>query len=511
MVEAAFGVLDLGVLRRCRSGVLVLVLALAVSACAASDASVGRIGDVVRTESGLVRGTVTPDHRVFQGIPYAAAPVAQRRWQPPAPVEPWAGERDATKPGPRCPQPAAGDAVTSEDCLSLNVWTPAAGAQGRPVLVWLHGGAFVNGGGDRYGAERLVSRGDEVVVTLNYRLGALGFLADPSLGAQPGNYGFLDQQQALRWVRDNIEAFGGDPAAVTIAGESAGGMSVCDHLVAPGSRGLFRAAIVQSGPCGAQATLADAEEAGVKYAAAHGCPDRATAAACLRALPPAKLLDAPTYVSLAGIELPGPVTGGSVLPQAPLDGIHGGAAAPVPVLLGTTHDEFTYFLAQEAASTGLEITRHGYVEALGRIFPDAAAVAAEYPVDAFSGNASLAYAATVTDSAFACPAARMSASLPSVSTYEFADGTSPAAKAVSAPFPLGATHTSELPYLFDLDGKPVAFTPAQQRLADRMVGDWTAFVRGRATGTDVSYRADGAQPLTGFAQDHHCAFWATRP
>ncbi|WP_233574183.1 carboxylesterase/lipase family protein [Amycolatopsis panacis] len=506
MVEAVFGAV-----RRGLPAVLGLVLALAASACVASDAAVGRVGDVVRTASGLVRGTAAPDHRLFQGIPYAAPPVGERRWQPPAPAAAWPGERDATKPGPRCPQAPAGATATSEDCLTLNVWTPAAGSASRPVLVWLHGGAFVNGGGDRYDARRLATRGDEVVVTINYRLGALGFLADPALDTQPGNYGFLDQQQALLWVRDNIAAFGGDPAAVTIAGESAGGMSVCDHLVAPGSRGLFRAAIVQSGPCGQQATLADAEKASVAYAAAHGCRDRATAAACLRALPPGKLLDAPRYASLAGIELPGPVTGGSVLPQAPPEGIRRGAAAPVPVLLGTTHDEFTYFLAEETASSGQPITRHGYPEALRRIFPDAAAVAAEYPVDAFSGNASLAYAATVTDSVFACPAARMAAALPSTSTYEFADPAAPGAKDVSAPFPLGSPHTAELSYLFDIDGVPAAFSPAQQRLSDRMVDDWTAFVRTGRTGTTVSYRPDGVGPLTGFAKDHHCGFWATRP
>ncbi|WP_344854320.1 carboxylesterase/lipase family protein [Amycolatopsis ultiminotia] len=504
MVEAVFGAA-----RRCWPGVLVLALTLVTSACVASDAAVGRAGDVVRTASGLVRGTSTPDHRLFQGIPYAAAPVGERRWQPPAAAGSWPGERDATKPGPRCPQAPAGGAATSEDCLTLNVWTPTAGATGRPVLVWLHGGAFVNGGGDRYGAERLVSRGDEIVVTLNYRLGTLGFLADPALGAQPGNYGFLDQQQALRWVRDNIAAFGGDPAAVTIAGESAGGMSVCDHLVAPGSRGLFRAAIIQSGPCQAQASMVAAEETSVRYAAALGCRDRATAAACLRALPAAKLLDSPAYVSVAGIEMPGPVTGGSVIPVSPPDGARGGSAVPVPVLLGTTHDEFTYFLAQQTAS-GKAVTRHSYPAALAKVFPDAAAVAATYPVDAFSGNASLAYAAAVTDWGFACPAARMAGSLPSVSTYEFADPTSPAAKAVSAPFPLGAPHTAELPYLFDFDGKPPAFTPAQQRLADRMVDDWTAFVRGRAGGTAVSYRQEGARPLTGFTHHHQCGFWAAR-
>jgi carboxylesterase type B len=202
---------------------------------------------VVRTTAGLVRGVTATDYRFFAGIPYAAPPVGPLRWQPPAPVQPWSGLRDATRPGARCIQDIAGDMdrnhATGEDCLTLNVWTPPSSKDAKPVLVWIHGGGFVNGSGEVYDARRLASRGDIVVVTLNYRLGALGFLAHPALGpaGQVGNYGLADQQAALRWVRDNIANFGGDPGKVTVAGESAGGMSVCDHLVAPGSAGLFRA------------------------------------------------------------------------------------------------------------------------------------------------------------------------------------------------------------------------------------------------------------------------------
>ncbi|MGW4487671.1 carboxylesterase/lipase family protein [Amycolatopsis sp. NPDC004368] len=495
-------------IRRRGVAVVLLVLAMAASACAASDAAIGRLGEVVRTASGPVRGTVTPDHRLFQGIPYAAPPTGERRWQPPAPPAPWTAERDATAPGPRCPQETA--AGTSEDCLYLNVSTPPVSTAKRPVLVWIHGGAFLDGGGDRYDPTRLAVRGDLVVVTINYRLGALGFLADPALGTQPGNYGFLDQQQALRWVHDNIAAFGGDPAAVTVAGESAGGMSVCDHLVAPGSRGLFRAAIVQSAPCQEQATLTAAEKSSVDFSAAHGCPDRATAAACLRALPVAKLQPGPVYRSLAGIGFPGPVTGGTDLPRDPVTGV--GSAAPVPVLMGTTHDEFTYFLAQQITAGAPPVTPGTYVAALARYFPDAAAVAAEYPPAAFGGDASRAYSAAVTDSAFACVTETLSHSLPSVWRYDFADATSPAAAGVQAPFPLGAAHTFELPYLFDLDGRPAAFTPAQKSLSDRMVGAWAAFVHGTPppswpAGSVVTFASDGPHPDPSFPADHHCTFW----
>ena len=244
---------------------------------------------LVQTASGAVRGAFADDHLLFAGIPYAAPPVGPLRWRAPQPPARWQGVRDASKFGARCTQDTTNDPdfgrSVSEDCLTLNVWTPNPSA-GRavPVMVWIHGGGFVNGSGDIYDSRWMVAQGDIIVVTLNYRLGALGFLAHPALGANDdvGNYGFADQQAALRWVRDNIANFGGDPNKVTIAGESAGAMSVCDDLVAPGSAGLFRAAILQSGPCGAEADRAAAEQVSLAYAAAAGCADPATAADCLR-------------------------------------------------------------------------------------------------------------------------------------------------------------------------------------------------------------------------------------
>ena len=258
-------------------------------------------GAVVRTSTGLLRGVTATDHRLFAGIPYAAPPVGPLRWQPPAPVQPWSGLRDATRPGLRCIQDTDDDFdpghPASEDCLTLNVWTPPRSKDARPVMVWIHGGSFINGNADDYDAGRLTSRGDIVVVTLNYRLGALGFLAHPALGpaGHVGNYGLADQQAALRWVRDNIANFGGDPGKVTVAGESAGGISVCDHLVAPGSAGLFRAAIIHSGPCQAQGTRTEAEKTSLDYAAEAGCGDPMTAAQCLRDLPANKLQKPPYY------------------------------------------------------------------------------------------------------------------------------------------------------------------------------------------------------------------------
>ncbi|MCE9514981.1 MAG: carboxylesterase family protein, partial [Mycobacterium sp.] len=331
--------------------------AVAVLGCVAVLAGCGTAspaatsGAVVATEAGPVRGIVADEFRLFQGIPYAAAPRGPMRWQLPVAPVPWRTVRDATGPGLRCIQDVRADPdygrPISEDCLNLSVWTPAGAtpATPRPVMVWIHGGGFLNGSSDIYNSQWLATRGDIVVVTVNYRLGALGFLAHPALGADPGNYGLADQQASLRWVRDNIAAFGGDPAKVTIAGESAGAISVCDHLVAPESAGLFRAAIMQSGPCQAQTDIAAAERISRDYAAKAGCDDPATTRRCLYGLPAAALQDGPAYARIGANLLAGPVTGTPRLPVPPATAAARGPTERVPVLIGTTADEFTLFVA----------------------------------------------------------------------------------------------------------------------------------------------------------------------
>jgi para-nitrobenzyl esterase len=483
---------------------------------------------VVQTESGSVRGMVAADHRLFAGIPYAAPPVGTLRWQPPAPAARWTGFRDATRPGPRCIQDVSNDvdrSETSEDCLTLNVWTPPPSVEPRPVLVWIHGGGFVNGSGDVYNARRLAGRGDIVVVTINYRLGALGFLAHPALGppGDVGNYGLADQQAALGWVRDNIAGFGGDPDKVTIAGESAGGMSVCDHLVAPDSQGLFSAAIIQSGPCAAQYDLPAAEETSKRYAAEAGCRDPATAAACLRALPPEKLQRPVLYDRIGTEQLSGPVTGTKSLPVDPMTGAAQGRTARVPVLIGTTADEFNIFTAMQFVR-GRPIDAAHYPELLAQAFgPNAAAVAQQYPPDRFGGSVPLAYSAAATDGLFACVADRMADSLSaaeSVYSYVFADADAPAPEPLrAAPFPVGAGHSLELRYLFDVGGAPPP-NPAQQRLSEEMTDYWSRFVATGAPSSDwpaygnsnagerMSLQPGGNRVITDFEQAHKCPFWA---
>jgi para-nitrobenzyl esterase len=510
--------------------VVVALLAVGCGRGAGQAPETSMDAGVVRTTAGLVRGGVAADHRLFSGIPYAAPPVGPLRWQPPAPVSAWPGLRDATRPGPRCIQDPANDLdpdrATGEDCLNLNVWTPPPSNERRPVLVWIHGGGFVNGSGDIYAARQLASRGNIVVVTINYRLGALGFLAHPALGpaGAVGNYGLADQQAALRWVRDNIANFGGDPGKVTIAGESAGGMSVCDHLVAPGSAGLFRAAIIQSAPCQAQAASPAAEKSSLDYAAELGCGEREFAAECLRALPADRLQKAPGYADFGGVTMIGPVSATAALPVDPLAAFADGRSARLPVLIGTNRDEFTLFVAGRYLRQADDFSAARYPQLLSEIFgANAAAVAEHYPLDRFDGSVPLAYAAAVTDRAFACTADRISDDLAKVDpvyAYEFNDRGAPAPEPLRGlPFQVGASHSLELRYLFDVgDGSPLH--PGQRALSDQMIAYWATFVTTGSPGSDwpalrsgdagarMSLQPDGSRVVTNFEETHQCAFWA---
>jgi para-nitrobenzyl esterase len=493
---------------------------------------------LVRTANGVLRGAVESDHRLFAGIPYAAPPVGPLRFQPPAAAPPWKGIRDATKPGPRCIQDPGADPEfgkqSDEDCLSLNVWTPVTTAAPRPVMVWIHGGSFTGGSGKIYDAGWLVTRGDVIVVTINYRLGTLGFLAHPALGpaGAVGNYGLQDQQAALRWVKDNIHDFGGDPNRVTVAGESAGGMSVCDHLVAPGSRGLFSAAIIQSAPCQAQADLPTAELRSVDYAAKVGCGDPKTAADCLRALPVDKLREPVTFYDVGDDALPGPVSRSAALPVDAVTAIAQHDAARVPVLIGTNRDEFTLFVALQYLRAGKVFTAEQYPQLLRDTFgPNAVAVGEHYPLSDYHGNVPSAYAAAVTDGVFACVNERMANDLARVGpvyAYEFNDRDAPAPEAMrDLPFPVGASHSLELRFIFEVGGAE-PLDRAQQGLSDQMLDYWSGFITDGSPdtagqpqwpplGSDdaaqpwMSLQPDGSRVVTTFDDTHQCAFWASLP
>src|SRR5512133_2856703 len=257
-----------------------LTFAASGAATVGTGSAPGGSAPIVRTDSGAVRGVAVTGGYVFRGLPYAAPPTGDLRWRAPRPPASSRGVRDATQYAASCPQQPsgfAGPGPFSEDCLYLNVSTPTLRRHARrPVLVWIHGGGFTQDASRNYDGSKLAAAGI-VVVTINYRLGALGFLAHPALASRPGgpagNYGLMDQQAALRWVQRNIARFGGDPHNVTIAGESAGGLSVLAQMVSSGARGLFQRAIVQSGTFALnQRPLATAEAAGQTFATAVGCP-----------------------------------------------------------------------------------------------------------------------------------------------------------------------------------------------------------------------------------------------
>ncbi len=302
---------------------------------------------VVKAADGVIRGLTSSKVDSFLGIPFAAPPVGELRWRPPAPAAPWHGVRNAITDPPGCPQneggllPGVGS--STEDCLYLSVYRPAgSNTQTRlPVLFWMHGGGFGSGAGWLYDGSTLAQRNDVVVVTINYRLGALGYLTSPALDAEQGNsgnYGFLDQIAALKWVHRNITAFGGDPSRVAISGQSAGGGSACAMLASPQAKGLFSSAIIQSGgDCltAPKSTVAAGDQA---LAPAAGCTtgDAAAQLSCLRSKSAAEVLAASNQARAARWQ---PVVGGNALPIEPLTAVKAGTWNRVPVLMGAARDE----------------------------------------------------------------------------------------------------------------------------------------------------------------------------
>jgi para-nitrobenzyl esterase len=525
-----------------RAGAVLAALVIVIAGATVTHAHASSADPVVTIDSGAVRGTVVSGTYAFRGLPYAAAPIGDRRWRPPAAPAVWRGVRDATEFAPSCPQPLSNNLFlppgpTAEDCLNLNIATQSLrGDRNRPVLVWIHGGGWTQDAGRDYDGTKLAA-GGVVVVTINYRLGALGFLSHPALASSPegpsGNYGLMDQQAALRWVQDNIRRFGGDPHDVTIAGESAGGLSVLAHLVSPGSRGLFQRAIIQSGSFALkQQTLAQGKAFGRLFADSVGCSDQS--AACLRQVPVSTLLE-----KFPGAAIPG-IIDGAVIPESFGTALAAGRFARVPVLNGVNTDEQRVFVTL----LGLTVTGGSYVPipggpgsitadnyeddiaaVLGVSASRAAAVAAEYPVGAYP-SPEIAFSTLDNDASWACPALEMDQALGKrvpTFAYEFNDDNAPPRYFP----PLGvATHGSELSYIFDLPAAPIQapFSPDSAALAATMRSAWASFAASGnpASGSDLrwpsfggggqqrvlSLRAPGSQVIRDFASRHHCGFWA---
>ncbi len=451
----------------------------------------------VRVAQGELRGKSDHGVAVFLGIPYAAAPFGDGRMLPPRPAPSWDGVRDAVEYGPTCPKgqyPPQYQAlfpevdIPGEECLNLNVWTPDPGASGLPVLVWIHGGSFMNGSGSvaEYDGQAF-ARDGIVCVTINYRLGAEGFLYT---GDGVANVGLLDQVAALRWVRENIAAFGGDPGRVTVAGESAGAMSITTLLAMPLASGLFQQAITQSG-AGAH-TLAPEESRRVaQYLAdALGVPARREAIAAQPADRVSQAAGALTeevqtapdparWGQLALSLLPfSPTVDGDVLPAEPLAALAGGASSEVRLLTGTNREEAQLFLV--AAGT-IDLVDEAMLAAGAAAYGAPDSTVAAYRASRPGAGPGDVLAAIITDWFFRIPAVRVaearagnSASAGNTWMYRF-DWRSPAFGAR-----LGACHAVEVPFVFDTLGHPSTHarlgTDAPQAVADTIHAAWARFI-----------------------------------
>lgn len=381
--------------------ILSIVLAMVSGANDANTSTAATPTKPLAIEQGKIRGLVVGDIHAYKGIPYAAPPVGELRWRPPQPARGWEGVRDCFAFGPGCPQrispimaavPLASVAKLSEDCLTLNVFRPADDAKAkRPVMVWIHGGGYTEGASCQglYDGAALARRG-VVVVTINYRLGPFGFWAHPALSRESpanasGNFGLMDQIEALRWVQKNVAAFGGDPDRVTIFGESAGGGSVLCLLVSPQAKGLFHRAISQSAPEMTLPRLRESflgresgEDLGRRLVAQCGVSDHADTGA-MRRIPVETLVRVSPSLEVVNREpdidslyLPlGPIVDNHVIPEDPNDAIAHGRAHRVPLLIGNTRDEFTLFLlfakVPKDKSAYEKAIRAGFGEAADRV------------------------------------------------------------------------------------------------------------------------------------------------
>ncbi len=498
----------------------------------------------VQTESGVVVGAADDGVRSWKGIPFAAPPTGGNRFRAPQPPPKWTSPRDAKAFGSSCPQVAVTTgafASGEEDCLFLNVWSPdPAPREPLPVMVWVHGGAFIvgSGSGALYDGAALARSQRVVVVTLNYRLGSLGFLAhsalakeDPATGT--GNYGLLDQRAALQWVRKNIRAFGGNEKNVTLFGESAGGVSVVEHLVSPGSAGLFDRAIVQSGAVPLalrEPTLAEGEKQANALAKALGCG--AQVVECLRSKPFGDVVAALKNPSTE----PGglfqgvlktaawfPVVDGVFVAKQPAERFAEGAiASKVPTMLGSNLNEGTLFhsgLLGDRPIPDEAAYKASLVRLLGAELADK--VAALYPV---TGKPDEALAQAESDAIFACPTRRAARALAKagVAAYRYHFVRKPDNGIVAA---FGATHAAELPFVFgNDDGTLGGVSDAGMPLREAMMRYWTRF----AAAGDPSGASDPAWPRYDAATDPYlkldtppsaqaglltekCAFWDTVP
>jgi para-nitrobenzyl esterase len=442
----------------------------------------GALADPVKTKNGAVEGTTEPSGvGVYRGIPFAAPPVGDLRWKPPQPAKNWTGVRQGDKFGPQCMQRRVfSDMVfrasgMSEDCLYLNVWTPAKSASERlPVLVYFYGGGYTAGDGSepRYDGESMARKGI-VALTVNYRLNVFGFFAHPELTKESpqhaaGNYALLDSWAALRWVQDNIAAFGGDPKKVTIAGESAGSISVSALMASPLSKGLFAGAIGESGamiePTLPPVPLADGEKNGLTFATGIEAPTLAA----LRALPAEKILDA---TAKQGIPRFAPTIDGYFLPKLPAEIYAAGEQAHVPLLAGWNSQESG---ARAVLGTN-EPTPENYMNAIKKLYGERADQAVK------------AYPASTNDDVQQSATALASDRFIGYSTWKWIDlhgktGGKPVFRYLylrPRPGARGASHSAEIEYAMGnlATNKVFAWTPDDYKVSEVMQGYFANFIK----------------------------------
>lgn len=518
---------------------LIAGVSLLLAGIASAQASPVADPALVKTAAGPVRGVIHDGLREFKGIPYAQPPVGPLRWALPQPAKPWTKPLDASQFGTACPQVSRYGLTAAsydENCLTINVTAPYDGKPAKarkPVLVWIHGGAFVGGSSSLYPLGHLAKAGDMVVVSMNYRLGVFGFMPHPSFGKDyNGGYGLKDQRLALAWVKKNIAAFGGNPHNITIAGESAGAASVCMHLIAPNeTRGLFEKAIVQSAGCATPLpSVADSSKTGVKVAEAAGCPDASTALDCLRRKSVKDMLDAASKAAtdLMAFE---PAIGAKTVPRQGAKALASGRFVHVPILNGGTRDEMRLYVAYDIQA-GQKFTAENYADTIKAIYGDkAAAIVKQYPVASFSSPPA-AVGTIMSDfnpdiginNCIYLETGKLIRKFAPVYESIFADRDAPPVTD-NPGFEMGAVHSSELPYYFPhfdnttkLAGPDLK--PGSQKLSDIMTAYWTSFARnGKPTAKagvawarftrdkSVLRLEPGKLAAINAGQEHRCGFW----
>ncbi|PPK41755.1 para-nitrobenzyl esterase [Trinickia symbiotica] len=551
---------------------LSLLIGLGGISSFASTKGLSSDGPVIHTASGAVRGVTRDGINMFLGIPYASPPVGDLRWRPPQPAKPWSGVRAATHFASTCAQATqfgvfAGPVSTSEDCLYLNVFVAKGAPKNakRPVIVWLHGGANLSGESDDYDASKLATGGPDgvetVVVTINYRLGVLGLFSNPAINSEGhpwGNYTILDQQAALRWVQQNIAAFGGDPTKVAIAGQSAGAVNIGVHMLSPLSKGLFSRAISQSSP-GFTAwylprTIQD--QLSANFTKQAGCPESGEESAkCLRNLSVARILQIEgTPKSFNMVVSPSPFVDGTILPSSPEQAWQAGNFNKVPLLGGSTKDEYMFFTGAAEYFTGppqssLTAKEYAAKTAGGQPcdfcnfeFSFRSDAAAQYPLSSYGDDPMMAMDRIESDP-IKCRELHVlnmiSKRVPTYA-YDFSYRNAPYYYPKMSGYRPLAAHTIDIQFLFpkwhggplgvNLDqetGQPRELNAQETKLSDEMVAEWTNFAdtgnpngKGDAPwprftgGDDAKYFVQdiptSLESVAEFRKQYQCDFWDPR-